>query len=88
MLVTIEQQFRSDRHPFRLARVGATIFADAGRVWSQNPPGGDPVARLSDAGPGLHLAPTRCSARKMFYIDKVQILVESSRSTWRAGPIL
>lgn len=92
MLVTIEQRFFSDWYPFRLARVGGAIFADAGRVWGQNPLGGEPLGWLTDVGIGLRLAPTRSSARKMIHIDiafpldgdasidKIQILLESKRS--------
>ena len=92
MLLTIEQRFFTDWYPFRLARVGGAIFADAGRVWGQNPLGGEPLGWLTDVGIGLRLAPTRSSARKMIHldiafpldgddsIDSVQILLESKRS--------
>jgi len=91
-VLTVEQRFFTDWYPFRLARVGMAVFADAGRVWGQNPIGGEPLGWLTDVGFGLRLAPTRSSARKMIHIDiafpldgddsidSVQILVESKRS--------
>ena len=91
-VLTIEQRFFTDWYPFRLARVGMAVFADAGRVWGQNPLGGEPLGWLTDVGFGLRLAPTRSSARKMIHIDiafpldgddsidSVQILLESKRS--------
>jgi hemolysin activation/secretion protein len=91
-VLTIEQRFFTDWYPFRLARVGMAVFADAGRVWGENPIGGEPLGWLTDVGFGLRLAPTRSSARKMIHIDiafpldgddsidRVQILVESKRS--------
>jgi len=91
-VLTIEQRFFTDWYPFRLARVGMAVFADAGRVWGQNPLGGEPLGWLTDVGFGLRLALTRSSARKMIHIDiafpldgddsidSVQILLESKRS--------
>jgi outer membrane protein assembly factor BamA len=69
MVLTIEQRYFTDWYPFRLARVGGAIFADAGRVWGQNPLGGEPLGWLTDIGFGLRLAPTRSSSRKMVHID-------------------
>ena len=90
-VVTIEQRYFTDWYPFRLARVGMAVFADAGRVWGNNPLGGEPLGWLGDVGFGLRLAPTRNSARKMIHIDiafplnnnesidSVQILFQSKR---------
>ena len=92
MVLTIEQRYFTDWYPFRLARIGGAIFADAGRVWGENPLGGEPLGWLTDVGIGLRLAPTRSSARKMIHIDiafpldgddsidSVQISVEAKRS--------
>jgi len=91
-VLTIEQRYFTDWYPFRLARVGMAVFADAGRVWGENPLGGEPMGWLTDVGFGFRLAPTRSSARKMIHIDiafpldgddtidSVQILLESKRS--------
>lgn len=92
MVLTVEQRYFTDWYPFRLARVGGAIFADVGRVWGQNPLGGEPLGWLTDVGIGLRLAPTRSSAGKVLHIDlafpldgddtidSVQILVEAKRS--------
>lgn len=92
MLLTVEQRYFTDWYPFRLARVGGAIFADVGRVWGQNPLGGEPLGWLTDVGIGLRLAPTRSSAGKVLHIDlafpldgddtidNVQILLEAKRS--------
>jgi hemolysin activation/secretion protein len=92
VVVTIEQRFFTDWYPFRLVRVGAAIFADAGRVWGDNPLGGEPLGWLSDVGIGLRLTPTRGSSGKMVHIDiafplggddsinSVQVLLEAKRS--------
>jgi hemolysin activation/secretion protein len=92
MVLTLEQRYFTDWYPFRLARVGGAIFADVGRVWGQNPLGGEPLGWLADVGIGLRLAPTRSSAGKVLHIDlafpldgddtidSVQILVEAKRS--------
>jgi len=92
MVLTVEQRYFTDWYPFRLARIGGAIFADVGRVWGQNPLGGEPLGWLTDVGIGLRLAPTRSSAGKVLHIDlafpldgddtidSVQILVEAKRS--------
>jgi hemolysin activation/secretion protein len=68
-VLTIEQRYFTDWYPFRLARVGGAIFVDAGRVWGENPLGGEPLGWLTDVGIGLRLAPSRNSSRKMVHID-------------------
>jgi len=91
LLLTAEQRFFTDWYPFRLVRIGAAIFADAGRVWGNNPVGPERSGWLTDVGFGLRFAPTRSSNRKMIHldiafplggdasIDSVQILLESKR---------
>jgi len=92
LLFTIEQRYFTDWYPFKLARVGAAIFADAGRTWGDSPLGLQPAGWLKDVGFGLRLMPTRSSGRDVIHIDvafpldgdasidKVQILVESKGS--------
>ena len=92
MLFTIEQRYFTDWYPFRLFRVGAAVFADAGRVWGDDPLGGRRFGWLTDVGFGLRLSPTRSSSGKMVHldvafplggdssIDRVQFLLESKRS--------
>ncbi len=89
ILVSVEQRYFTDWYPFRLVRVGGAIFADAGRVWGQNPLGGEALGWLTDVGIGLRFSPTRSSSNKMLHldiafplngddsIDSVQILLEA-----------
>ena len=92
VLATIEQRYYTNWYPFRLARVGGAIFADAGRVWGENPLGPDNREWLVDVGIGLRLAMTRLSAGRVVHIDlafplnddpsidSVQFLIESKTS--------
>jgi hypothetical protein len=50
-VLTVEQRYFTDWYPFRLARVGMAIFADAGRVWGPNPIGGEPLGWLVSPRP-------------------------------------
>lgn len=91
VLFTVEQRYFTDRYPFRLFRIGGAVFADAGRVWGEDPLGGRRFSWLADIGFGLRLAPTRSSGGKMIHIDiafplggddtidSVQFLLESKR---------
>jgi outer membrane protein assembly factor BamA len=92
LLFTIEQRYFTDWYPFRLFRVGGAVFGDIGRVWGDNPTGGQQFDWLKDVGVGLRLAPTRASGRDVIHIDiafpldgdpsidNVQFLIESKRS--------
>lgn len=92
VVVSMEQRYFTDWYPFRLLRVGAAIFADAGRTWGDDPLGGENLGWLTDVGLGLRLAPTRIGTDKVFHIDvafplngddsidDVQILFEAKRS--------
>ena len=91
LLATIEQRYYTDWYPFRLARVGAAIFADTGRVWGPNPLGPDNRGWATDVGFGMRLAMTRVSGRVIHLdiafplngdptIDEVQFLLESRGS--------
>jgi hypothetical protein len=66
---TIEQRYFTDYYLWRLLRVGGAIFFDAGRVWGDNPFGGENLGWLRDVGFGLRLASTRSSIGKMIHID-------------------
>lgn len=91
-LFTIEQRYFTDWYPFKLFRVGGAIFGDIGRVWGDNPAGGEQLGWLKDIGIGLRLAPTRASGRDVIHvdvafpldgdptIDSVQFLIQSKRS--------
>ena len=91
-LFTIEQRRFTDYYLFRLFRVGAAAFFDAGRTWGDNPQGLDSRGWLRDVGIGLRLNSTRSSLGKMIHIDlafpldgdddidEVQLLLEGKRS--------
>jgi hypothetical protein len=92
ILFTVEQRYFWDWYPFRLFRVGGAVFADAGRVWGDNPVGEIDQGWLRDVGIGLRFAPTRTGFRKIVHldiafpldgdssIDDIQILLESKSS--------
>ena len=89
---TIEQRYFTDYYLWRLFRVGGAIFFDAGRVWGDNPYGGENLGLLRDFGFGLRLAGTRSSMGRMIHIDfafpldgdrsidSFQFLIEGRRS--------
>jgi len=89
---TIEQRYFTDYYLWRLFRVGAAVFFDAGRVWGSNPFGGENLGLLKDIGIGLRLGSTRSSLGKMVHIDlafpldgdptidEVQFLIQGKRS--------
>ena len=91
-LLTLEQRYFTDWYPFSLFRIGGAVFFDAGRVWGDNPLGGENLGWLTDVGFGLRFAPTRIGTRKIVHldvafplngdptIDSVQILLELKRS--------
>jgi hypothetical protein len=90
--LTIEQRFFTDYYLWRLFRVGGAVFFDAGRVWGENPYGGENLGWLKDVGFGLRLGSTRSSIGRMLHIDlafpldgdasidSVQFLVEGKRT--------
>jgi len=92
LLFTVEQRIFWDWYPFRLFRVGAAVFADAGRTWGDNATNATELGWLRDVGFGLRFAPTRTGFSKILHldiafpldgdasIDDVQILLESKRS--------
>jgi outer membrane protein assembly factor BamA len=72
---TLEQRFFTDWYPFRLARVGAAVFADAGRTWGNGARPTDPAnlrpepGMLSDVGFGLRLGNTRTGLGNVLHVD-------------------
>jgi outer membrane protein assembly factor BamA len=74
-LITLEQRFFTDWYPFRLARVGAAVFADAGRTWGNGARQVDPPMlqaeprMLSDVGFGLRLGNTRTGLGNVLHVD-------------------
>ncbi len=66
-LLTLEQRVFSDWYPFRIFRIGAAAFFDAGRTW-----GGAADANLGllrDAGVGLRISSPRSSTGRMLHVN-------------------
>jgi outer membrane protein assembly factor BamA len=68
-LVTVEQRFFTDWYPFRLARVGAAVFADVGRTWGSGVIGNSAPGLLRDVGFGLRLGNTRTGLGNVLHVD-------------------
>jgi hypothetical protein len=89
---TLEQRYFTDYYLWRVFRVGGAAFFDAGRVWGNNPYGGENLGLLTDVGLGLRLGNTRSSIGRMIHIDvafplngdssidSVQLLLSGKRS--------
>jgi len=92
VLFTIEQRFFTNWYPFRLFRVGAAVFFDAGRTWGEGPFGTGNDGLLKNIGAGLRLGNTRSGLGRMIHVDvaypidgdssisNVQFLVELKQS--------
>ena len=65
----LEQRYYSDWHPFRLMRVGAAVFLDAGRAWFSNRDNGSNGDVLANAGIGLRLNSSRADKSSVIHID-------------------
>jgi len=68
-LLTVEQRVFTDWYPFRLARVGAAVFADVGRTWGTGVIGNSDPGMLKDIGFGLRLGNTRSGLGNVLHID-------------------
>jgi hypothetical protein len=91
-LFTVEERYFSDWYPFRLLRVGAAMFADAGRTWGRPPLAAPSLGLLEDAGFGLRLGNARSGFGNVVHVDvafplqthtgiaKVQFLVQTQTS--------
>ncbi|MGE5189193.1 MAG: hypothetical protein ACM3NF_03965 [Gemmatimonadota bacterium] len=91
-LVTVEQRYFSTWYPFRLFRVGAAVFFDAGRAWGGDVAGLPAPGILRDAGFGLRIGNARSGLGNVIHVDvafpfdgdpsieRVQFLVETKSS--------
>ncbi len=91
-LWTLEQRFFSDWYPFRLFRVGAAVFFDAGRTWGNAPLAAPGLGLLKDAGFGLRFGNSRSGLGNVVHVDlafpfngdtsikRVQFLVQTEQS--------
>jgi outer membrane protein assembly factor BamA len=68
-LVSVEERYFTDWFPFRLARVGAAVFADVGRTWGEAPLASEPQGWLTDVGFGLRLGNARSGLGNVLHID-------------------
>jgi hypothetical protein len=68
-LFTVEQRVFTDWFPFRLARVGAAVFADVGRTWGSGVIGNSDPGLLKDIGFGLRLGNTRSGLGNVLHVD-------------------
>lgn len=90
-VVSVEQRYFTDWYPFRIAQVGAAIFANTGRVWGKNPLGPDNRGWLVDVGVGMRFSLTRLTNKVVHLdfafplngddtLDDVQISLEARKS--------
>ncbi|MEO8274848.1 MAG: BamA/TamA family outer membrane protein [Thermoanaerobaculia bacterium] len=90
MLFSLEHRWYGDRELLHLFRLGAAVFADAGRAWFSTGDLPDSRGWLKDFGIGLRFAPSRSAHANVVRldiafpvdrdpaIDRVQILVSTS----------
>ena len=77
VLLTAEERLYTDWYPFRVFRVGAAAFVDAGRTWGEDAAGSVPFGWLADAGFGLRLGNERSGLGNVIHIDLAFPLVRS-----------
>ena len=69
MLLTVEQRFFHDREYFHLFRLGAAVYADVGKAWSEAPGISNHLGVLKDVGIGLRVGQTRSAHANVVRID-------------------
>ena len=68
-VISLEERYYSDWHPFRLFRVGAAAFLDVGRAWYDDRDNGSNDGVLADVGIGLRLNSSRAQKTSVIHID-------------------
>ena len=68
-LLTIEQRVYTDWYPYRAFRVGAAVFADAGRAWNGAGEQSAGQRVLTDAGVGLRFTNPRTATGTVLHVD-------------------
>jgi hypothetical protein len=68
-VVTIEERYFTNWYPFRLVRVGAAAFMDAGRTWGTAPLAAPSLGLLKDFGFGLRLGNSRSGLGNIVHVD-------------------
>jgi outer membrane protein assembly factor BamA len=66
---SVEERWFTDWYPFRLFRVGAAAFFDAGRTWGDDGLGPARSGLLKDVGFGLRLGSSRSGMGNIVHID-------------------
>jgi hypothetical protein len=91
-IFSVEQRYFTDWYPFRLERVGAAIFFDAGRTWGQPELAQPSLGLLKDAGFGLRFGNARSGLGNVIHVDlafplnqtagipKVQFVVQTEQT--------
>lgn len=91
-LWTVEQRYFTDWYPFRLFRVGAAVFFDAGRTWGNAPLASPNLGTLKDVGFGARFGNARTGFGNIVHVDlafplngersinKMQFLVQTQAS--------
>lgn len=68
-LVSVEERFFTNWYPFRLAHVGAAVFADVGRTWGEDPTHTPQRGLLKSVGAGLRFGNTRSALGNVLHVD-------------------
>jgi hypothetical protein len=68
-LWTVEQRYFTDWYPFRLFRVGAAVFFDAGRMWGTAPLASPNYGLLKDIGFGGRFGNSRSGLGNVVHVD-------------------
>lgn len=69
LVVSVEERLYTDIHLFNLIRVGAAVFADAGRTWAGDGNTGTAEDWLTDVGFGLRLASSKAASDRVAHLD-------------------
>jgi hypothetical protein len=68
-LATVEERYFTNWFPFRLVRLGAAVFADAGRTWGNQPLAQPSLGILEDVGVGLRFGMARSGFGNVIHVD-------------------
>jgi hypothetical protein len=69
ILLTVEERFYIQREFFHLLRIGAAVFADVGKAWSEGPSPASHLGVLKDLGFGLRFGQTRSAHAAVVRVD-------------------
>lgn len=75
-VVSFEERYYTDYHPFRLFRLGFAAFLDVGRAWYDDRDNGENGGTLADVGIGLRLNSSRANKDRVIHVDLAVPLVK------------